>query len=195
MEEVFCPCCREIKKISHCKHLQKWRKQHENLKLHSSLDSYLDEDQEEWIRWSCDKCLVDGKSIMANPEKQNYTGFVFPYLVYFDIERICKACKSEYIYTKEEQRFWYEDISGFVWSRASKCIDCRKLDQSYRRINTKLSYLINCLDESDKDSLIEIIELYLKLEKTEKAKFYFSKLKKIDSQYKQLNDLVFIHKR
>jgi len=186
MEEVFCPCCREIMEIGHCKHLQKWRKQHENLKLHSSLSGYLDKDQEEWIRWSCDKCLVDGKSIMAKPERQNYTGFVFPYLVYFDIERKCRTCKSKYVYTKEEQRFWYEDLSGFVWSRASKCLACRKLDQKHRQTNSRLSKLVKNFNEKDENSLIEIIKIYLELENIEKAKFYFSKLRKINLRYKHL---------
>jgi hypothetical protein len=45
---------------------------------------------------------------------------------YRDQQFTCTDCKQQFTWTAEEQRFWYEQLRGSVYSEAARCQTCRK---------------------------------------------------------------------
>ncbi|MBD0404087.1 zinc-ribbon domain containing protein [Flammeovirga sp. EKP202] len=174
-DKLICPCCKEQKLEKDLIHLLKWRKQYSFPYL--GLNDELDLDDEEKVRWACDACIKTKRAILAQPKKQDYS--CYPYFVYFDIKRNCNSCNREYIYTKEEQFFWYEELGNNYWSRANNCWECRRIKREEKNKNIRLSKLLETPIENDISSLTEVIEIYLNLGKYDKAKFYMSKFRKL----------------
>lgn len=177
--EIICLNCKEKRSKKSLTYLFKWRKQFNihNLGIKKEYKIDIDDD----IHWACDVCIKTKKVILAKPDKQDYS--IHPYFVYLNLNKNCNSCNKEYIYTKEEQLFWYEELGENYWSRANNCLDCRRQKREVNYKNNKLSKLISNLNENDIESLSEVIELYLKMDKLEKAKFYLSKLKKVAEKF------------
>ena len=38
----------------------------------------------------------------------------------------CTGCKEQFTWTADEQRFWYEQLGGSIYSEAARCQKCRK---------------------------------------------------------------------
>jgi hypothetical protein len=45
---------------------------------------------------------------------------------YRDRPFTCTDCKRTFTWTAEEQRFWYEQFHGSIYSEAARCRECRK---------------------------------------------------------------------
>ena len=61
------------------------------------------------FQWACDDCIHSGIAINGDPGAQLYCDFD-PYLAYFDILKGCEKCHEDYVFRKEEQKFWYETL-------------------------------------------------------------------------------------
>ena len=72
-----------------------------------------------------------GSAVRADISKQNYT--VCPRHWYVDATFKCVECGSEFVFTSEEQRFWFEDLKFFVDSQAKRCPACRKKGRVQKR--------------------------------------------------------------
>ena len=173
--EIVCPNCNEVRPDKSLSFLFKWRKQYSLPNMGIKEDYKVDKEEE--LRWACDICIKTKKVILAQPDKQDYS--YHPYFVYLDINRICNSCNDPYVYTKEEQHFWYEELGKNYWSRANNCLKCRIERREKFSDNKKLSKLISNLDLTSEESLLEVIEFYYELGKIDKAKYYLSKLRKI----------------
>ncbi|MCB1178172.1 MAG: zinc-ribbon domain containing protein, partial [Leptospiraceae bacterium] len=105
-----------------------------------------------------------------------------PYFVYFDQTRISENCKLEFIFSTIEQKHWYEKLKFWVQSYPKHCPNCRNIIRIKKNINTKISIFVKEFkDKGDSisiEKLIQIIELYSRIGKREKAKYYLSVLKK-----------------
>lgn len=77
------------------------------------------------IHWACEQCLSRRKAILGNPIKQKFCD-CYPYYAYADEERICEECRKTYMFDKEEQKHWYEELDFWVQSRPKKCKTCYK---------------------------------------------------------------------
>src|SRR6476620_10468101 len=56
--------------------------------------------------------------------KQNFT--VTPRCWYIDAEFPCQDCNKTFLFSANEQRFWYEDLRFYVDSLPIRCPNCRK---------------------------------------------------------------------
>jgi Probable zinc-ribbon domain len=65
-------------------------------------------------------------------------------LYYIDKPFVCKDCGQKEVWTKEDQRFWYETLHRTIYSQAARCSACRakqrqiKEDQRRRMAASKL---------------------------------------------------------
>lgn len=135
-------------------------------------------------KWACDECLKSGKAIASDPKKMNFT--VFPkYLAYFDHKITCTTCKKEFIFSAQEQQYWFETLRFWEDSYPKKCLECRKKIRQQSALQTELSQLIKNLDKENPDAaqLQRIGEIYeeLGIGDTEKARRYAT-LKKIKNK-------------
>lgn len=72
----------------------------------------------------------------ADISKQNYT--VCPRFWYVDATFICRGCGKGFVFSVNEQRFWYEERNFYVDSRPRDCLECRK--QARYRLKLKRQY-------------------------------------------------------
>lgn len=98
-------------------------------------------------QWACDICIKSKKAILANPQKQHYTfnhpmDTANPYLAYYDKEFTCETCKHTAVFSKEEQKYWYETLSFVVYSKPTSCKKCRQEMRRIKNLNTELSELL-----------------------------------------------------
>lgn len=77
-------------------------------------------------------------AIKADISKQNYS--VCPRHWYVNATFMCARCYEEFLFSADEQRFWYEELSFYVDSRPQQCHKCRSdirqlkaLRQEYER--------------------------------------------------------------
>ncbi len=139
---------------------------------HELFDNFL----EYHHYYACDSCLAKKKAILANPKLQH--GSFFYHLAYFDESRTCQTCGDDYIFTKEEKRHWYEVLKFWVYAKSVNCKNCSKEIRTERNLNTRLSDLLkNGEDSLSKIEIAEIISIYEVIEKTDKVKYFQSKLK------------------
>lgn len=137
-----------------------------------------------FYQWACDTCIRDNKAIKARPEKQFHT-FTYPwdaaspYLAYFDINFTCNTCKKDFTFSKEEQKFWYEDLQFVVYSKPVNCKSCRASIREGKNLNTELSQLLQEGQPHDIEQLERIAEIYQQMGKVEKMKAYLKAAQKL----------------
>ena len=183
---LICPCCNISRHPEQYQKLKEFNEQHK----YEHMISVIDSAKEGFLHWACDKCLEDKKALLGKPDIQNWGGFAYPYFAFYDIAKQCETCGKKFIFSKEEQQHWFEVLKFIVWSDAKNCKDCRKQLKVTRTRNTKISELVKNLSKNNIDQAENLIELYLEIDKVDKAKFYFAILgKTFDSKKdKQLKD-------
>ena len=143
-----------------------------------------------YIKWVCDPCLKSGKALRANIQRERPDGGTYTVLcyVYVDIHQHCLACKSEFVFSQKEQRFWYEELDPPIKGGKSYCNACRKevkaaqiKKKAANAEKAELGHLISNLDPTDVQQLEAIINIFVKWENVEKARFYLSFIPKIAS--------------
>jgi len=186
-KKTICPSCRERKKKSETQITLRtiedlfrdepnWANFFYGGKIDKAYDSLT-----RGTNWACDACLKDGKALNAFPFKQTFCDYP-PYLAYIDSENQCRTCQCCFIFSKQEKKYWYEDLNFWVQSDAVNCKECRG-KQRKRKVNIKgaqdsLAKLLPKVDRSNPLYLREIIALYEITESTNKVKEYTNILKK-----------------
>ena len=130
-----------------------------------------------FYQWACDDCIESGKVLLANPQKQFFT-FKYPwdtaqpYLVYQDKSFRCKTCREKFVFSKTEQRHWYEELGFVVYSKPINCLPCRREKRAGRALNTELSQLLKDGKPEDTAQLLRIAEIYKEMGKVVKMTAY-----------------------
>lgn len=153
-------------------HLEKWQKQY-GFELH---EKRLENPETSSIFWACDRCLKKERAFMANPTKQNTGAFSYPFFVYFDREKRCEDCQTNFVFSKEEQQFWYEGLGFSIFSNAKRCLACRRKRRNSAK--QQISNLIPRLNPKNLDDVEKLVSLYLEIGNVEKAKYYLAMARK-----------------
>ena len=175
-----CPCCNnEIHRTEMetvVKEMTKLDKA--NYKHYKELDidsyySFIDSN----FKWACDNCLKSKKAILAGIGSQNYS--FTPHFAYFDIKSNCFNCKNDFVFSKEEQRHWYESIKLYSYASPDNCFKCRQEIRKVKVQNKILSEILSKKEsEFTKEDLEEIITIYKEWNKENKVNYYQSLLNK-----------------
>ena len=165
-----CPCCKEIRSYDNFKHLIEWHSQYKSAYILSPVESA----EQGFLQWACDKCMKEKRAIEGKPEKQSVKGITQPLFAYYNQERKCANCGDKFIFTKEEQQYWYEELKFTTWSDAKDCKKCRKESRKIKERNTKISNLIKDLKPDNLNQIEILIQLYLEINKIEKAKYFLA---------------------
>lgn len=136
-----------------------------------------------FYQWACDVCLENGSALLGDPKKQFYIfghpmDMATPHLAYFDLQFTCETCRKSFVFSKEEQRYWYEELSFIVFSKPKSCRECRTALRKSKQLNTELSDLLAHGIPEEKDRLLRIVEIYTIMGKEEKAKRYANAARK-----------------
>ncbi len=170
-----CPCCNELK-VKDVSIRNRQLKQLEDENLVWYADNPWNGGITELLRnghfsWACDTCIKNQRAIVGRIEYQTYCDHP-PYLAYMDQEKSCLKCGDKFVFDKEEQQYWYEELKFWVQSTPKHCKSCRKEIKKEKVLNTKLSQLIGNSDKEDPKVLIEISQIYFEMEKMGKGKYY-----------------------
>ena len=145
----------------------------------SHLESFMETvgRHSDFYQWACDDCIKNKQAILANPKKQYFTfkhpmDTGKPYLAYFDKSFTCKNCGAKFVFSKEEQKHWYEELSFVVYAKPNTCKECRKDERASKRLNQELSDLLREGEPKEKSELLRIAEIYQEMGKIEKMKKY-----------------------
>ncbi len=179
IDAVICPCCGETVGPDEVRHtldrevqiLGGWaRPRMENL-------------AGDYYHWACDACLDSGRALEANHD--NFDGVYGIYLAFYDIEKTCKSCHQKYIFTKEEQRHWFEELKFCHRAKSVRCIPCRKEIRHQNHLNKRLTEMVPRKKTLSPEEIKEVIDIYVELDKPEKTPYYVNILKKLQDQKKQ----------
>lgn len=69
-------------------------------------------------------------AVRADFTKQDYS--VCPRHWYIDATFRCQDCGKDFLFSAEEQRFWYGERKFYVDSRPVRCPECRKKERTRR---------------------------------------------------------------
>ncbi len=100
-------------------------------------------------------------AIRADISQQNFS--VCPRHWYIDAEFHCSRCGQSFVFTADEQKFWYETLKFWIGSIPKECDECRKelrklkaLQQEYDRDIASTMARNTSVDQ--KERLVAIIE-------------------------------------
>ena len=141
------------------------------------------------MQWACSECLKSGRAIAANPASQTYCDWL-PYLAYFDNAHHCVECGMSFIFSKEEQRYWYEELGFWVQSKPNQCRKCRAGKRKRAQANRDLQKALADLEPGDAFQLAAIAKLYLSLGHQEKASEFLRRAKNRAGTHEQKTELV-----
>jgi hypothetical protein len=196
---MICPCCGNWRNESEYQQLLAFDKKHR----YDHMISFLASVKNGYSDWVCDICIESKKALLGKDQLQNWTGFAYPYFIYRDQEKQCHQCHQSFIFTAQEQRFWYEELQFIVWSTPQQCPACRKAIRRAKLPHRQLTELVPNLNEEDFNELEQVINLYLQIQNVEKAKYYLSKARKLSltrkekwlvERYKILEDRIKIYR-
>lgn len=171
VSELICPVCEEHPNERHLSHLRKAAK---GLDERYAPFVFLEYVRWRRLRWACDLCLKKN----ASPglwQKQNLQEcHPEPVLAYTDINATCRTCKQSFLFSKEEQRYWYETLKFKSWSTPTSCAPCRS-QLRYKQVREKkLGKLLPEFNSGRSDHLERIVTIYQELDKLEKAKSFLA---------------------
>jgi len=174
--KVICPCCKSLVSFDDYKTLKKgYDVLVKNKGLHlDKLKKFA-----KHSHWACDTCIENKKANIANPLVQHYYGYYLPFFMYFDIEKNCESCSKDFIFSKEEQKHWYEVLKFYVFSVATRCKDCRKDRRAMIAQNNRLMEL-TALEDKTAEQLKELADIYHEIGSEEKSRMYANQLKKLN---------------
>ncbi|WP_298781922.1 zinc-ribbon domain containing protein [uncultured Polaribacter sp.] len=175
LNKVICPCCKGVLNINDCNILGK---SYNNLHRKNLF-------QKTWpkiiFRGACDYCIQQNRALIAKPFIQNYNSeWDLPHLMFWDKTTNCQKCKIEFVFSKEEQQFWYEKLKFIIYSFPKYCLNCRKERRAKISQNNRLMELLNQEYLNDKQLMREIAEIYSKIGNDQKHKFFLRKIEKLN---------------
>jgi hypothetical protein len=101
----------------------------------------------------------------ADISKQHYT--VVPRHWYVDATFSCHDCGTDFIFTANEQRFWYEERRFFIDSLPKHCLRCRKAERTRLDLRKRYDALVSqALRQCPKQTKQEVVDIINELEMT-----------------------------
>jgi hypothetical protein len=178
-EPLQCPCCRKSRPESECCvfisqiALDVPKMIYVTLKGNIIGNLYWIDARRNKIDWACDECLQQKRALRGKPKQQLFCDFA-PHFAYFDKKITCRDCGTGFLFSKEEQAYYYE-VLGF-WAQANRvrCNVCQDL----KRKKERLSQLLVNPDYNDLDQAKEIVTLRLEFKQYRQAKHFLALGKK-----------------
>lgn len=188
-EYAICPCCktpRDRTEMATVLKIQegverKLYKNYSELGIHT-YSHFVHNDFE----WACDDCLKNRDTVLANPLGQ--LGAWTHHIAYHDTPLVCATCSSDFVFSAQEKKRWYEQYQIWNFIQPQNCPSCRKDIREFKNKNTRLSNLLESgTEDLSVDEIREIIAIYHHWNKPDRVKFYEALLRKAE-KVEKLND-------
>lgn len=173
-KHIKCKCCGLIKEkfdVSICMSILKNVDFVDSLDLKNDLYKMLND-----YGWACDDCINSKKALISNALQQNHSYYF--YLAYNDSNLSCENCKTEFTFSKEEKKFWYESMKFRKESVPVHCLSCRKKIRKKKLQNKRLSEILKKdIKFITIEELYELVQIYDEWGIKDKFNFYSKILK------------------
>lgn len=139
----------------------------------------------------CKNCMEKYNILVADWEKQNTTNgylcFPWHHIYYYqDWEKTCKSCHQKFIFSAQEQKFWYEEARIYTDVSPKMCLSCRKKSRELSPASEQIQKL---LIQAEKEPSLQVFErlskLYSGIDNKQKAGVYAAKAKRYRFYLKQ----------
>ena len=122
--------------------------------------------------WACDVCISTGKAIASEPWQQ-LTRSDYPFFAYFERSLKCADCGKDFLFSAQEQHYWYDILQFYIDSYPKQCAPCRHKRRVYKRHFHDLQRAIESLDPNSSEQLAQVAEGYLKIGSPQRALEFF----------------------
>lgn len=95
-----------------------------------------------YIEWKADPTFrpkLPPKAVPGDPSKQNPYGI--PTYYYLDQQKTCIECQKDFIFSGQEQKYWYEDLQFDTASHPIRCPHCRHIQRVIKTLNQRIGEL------------------------------------------------------
>lgn len=132
------------------------------------------------MQWACNHCLHTRRALAGRPWLQTFCDWP-PYLAYFDRTFSCEDCHNSFVFSAQEQQYWYEKLKFWVQSVPKQCPACRRerreKNEQFQLLQTKLKELPEKSHLQEPQQLLAIASLYLQIGSYQKASEYVGRAK------------------
>lgn len=136
------------------------------------------------LQWVCNACLKQKYAIPANPSKQNFANSN-PFFAYIDQKKTCQTCGNTFIFSAQEQCFWYEELKFLVVSHPTTCPACRRENREKKKSMLALQEALENLDSQDPEGLLAVADSFQRIGNNEKALLYLRRAKNLERKGKK----------
>ena len=174
--QLICPCCGEVVRPA----MTRLQQMESRMNAHWLNGESLVEKaiRKEFNTWACMNCERNKRAVFPDYSKQNY-GLGGPILFYITKEMSCDTCKTNFTFTAEDQRFWYEDLYFNYDSYPKNCLSCRKETRRKKALHQQLANLLHD-DPKTAEQMTAIAKVYQELGIEEKAALYSARAKNLE---------------
>jgi hypothetical protein len=74
-----------------------------------------------------------------------------PQYFYVDQHKVCIQCGQDFVFSADEQKFWFETLGFYGTSVAIRCQDCRRKKRSENSLNQQIAIAKKGLKKNSKD--------------------------------------------
>jgi hypothetical protein len=141
------------------------------------------------LAWACDVCLKQGRATRARPWLQEFCCDP-PRFAYFDQTKTCQACGKEYVFTRGEQKRWYEEYKLRTSAVPSVCRACRAAKRARTAAHQDLAARLHSFDPENPQELVEIAALYLVIGNARKAALFLRRAKNASDDPARITELL-----
>lgn len=135
-------------------------------------------------RWACDDCLQSGRAIPGNPSQQRQEHPMAhdpEYLAFRDVnKKACQDCNQAFVFTKEEQLFYYQTLGHSRSARAIRCLACRRARREEHRPARELGEMLENGELRSEAYRDQVIENYRLLGREDKARYFEKRRPEVD---------------
>lgn len=135
-------------------------------------------------RWACDDCLQSGRAIPGNPgqqRKEHAMAHDPEYLAFRNLsKKACLDCGQSFVFTKEEQLFYYQTLGHSRSARAVRCLDCRRGRREEHRPARELGEMLENGELRSEAYRDRVIENYRLLGREDKARYFEKRRPEVD---------------
>ena len=178
-----CPCCGEKRHATELKTMLK-----KVLQIEGRSEFFSEKEQllslvNRSFGWACDVCLREEKAIVADHQVQFISPIHWPNMAWYDHLKTCRTCGEEFVFRKEEQKYWYEELQFIVWSHPVNCHACRRDIRNQKEQQKQLSSLLNKgIDHLSDEELDEVIDIYELWKKPQRVSYYRALKRKLEKK-------------
>lgn len=191
-EGVICPSCLNIKysmnKISRFIEQLKSLKYNpttfgENRSIYfEHSKEYKSEKDCLQIKWACNECLGKKRALISETINEQRKSHKPPIFAFFDLKSQCTKCNSEFIFKKDEWKYWIDELRFFYQTTKKYCENCNTIEKLKKKLSKKIAEQRELkIGEKFVNLALEISDIYKELEMNEKDKGY---LKSIINKFK-----------